>query len=407
MGQDKKMGLAEKKAYLQAIQKRYKKAKRKQKAAILDEFCAVCGYNRKYAIRALQKRRKRPKQKPGRKPRYLANELLPHLKAIWFSTDQMCSKNFAVALKEWLPHYEAETNLLPDILKGQLLSLSPSTIDRLLKPIRVEYSHKGLSGTKPGRLLKNQIPIKTDHWDVTKPGFLEADTVAHCGNSLSGDFVWSITLTDIYSGWTEVRATWNKGSAGVIEQITGVEGVLPFEILGFDCDNGSEFLNYHLIHYFTRRSKVVQFTRSRPYHKNDNAHVEQKNWTHVRHLLGYDRFDDFRLVGLMNSLYMNEWSLYQNHFCPTMKLLEKVKINSKYKKRYGTPKTPYQRLMESADISEAKKEALQRSHVGLNPFQLKKAGNVQYFMMGRDLPEEWWKVFHCKDNPISLGKTGT
>jgi hypothetical protein len=258
------------------------------------------------------------------------------------------------------------------MLRGQILSLSASTIDRLLQPIRLEHPHKGLSGTKPGRLLKNQIPIKTDHWDVTKPGFLEADTVAHCGNSLAGDFIWSLTLTDVYSGWTEIRATWNKGSAGVIEKISAIEAVLPFKILGFDCDNGTEFLNHHLLRYFTKRDNVVQFTRSRPYRKNDNAHVEQKNWTHVRHLLGYDRFDDFALVALMDDLYANEWSLYQNHFCPTMKLIEKEKVNSKYRKKYEKPKTPYQRLIQSADVEEIKKEALQKVHAELNPFQLKK-----------------------------------
>lgn len=366
------MSLEQKKAYLGEIRRRYRKSTRQQKATILDEFCSICHYNRKYAIRLLKQQHKKKPKRPGQKPRYDAKKLLKHLKTIWFASDQACSKKLKVILRDWLPHYEDEQGLLDDLIRGQLYSISPATIDRILKPIRLKYPNKGIGGTKPGRLLKNQIPIKTDHWDVTQPGYLEADTVAHCGNSLSGDFVWSLTLTDIKSTWTENRATWNKGAHGVCAQIEDVEKNLPFPILGFDCDNGSEFLNYHLVRYFSQREKDVQFTRSRPYRKNDNAHVEQKNWTHVRHLFGYDRFDKPCLVDLMNDLYKNEWSLYQNHFCPTMKLVEKKKINSRYYKRYDTPKTPYQRLMESEHIPQDAKNRLEKQHAGLNPFKLKR-----------------------------------
>ncbi len=222
--------------------------------------------------------------------------------------------------------------------------------------------------------MKTHIPIKTDHWDVTQPGFLEADTVAHGGDSTSGDFVWSITLTDILTGWTEIRATWNKGAEGVLEQIKNIEKMLPFSLKGFDCDNGSEFLNWHLLCYFSEnRKSAVQFTRSRPYKKNDNAHVEQKNWTHVRHLFGYGRFDDSRLVDMMNDLYQNEWSLYQNHFMPTQKLLEKIKVNSKYKRKYSKAKTAYERLLESSDVNEEIKINKALLHQTLNPFELKKS----------------------------------
>ena len=214
---------------------------------------------------------------------------------------------------------------------------------------------KGLSGTKPGSLLKNQIPIRTDNWDINKPGFIEADTVAHCGNSLAGDFIWSITMTDILTGWTENRAVWNKGAIGVNKQVKDIENRLPFELLGFDCDNGSEFLNHHLLRYFTDRKNKVNFTRSRPYKKNDNAHVEQKNWTQVRHLFGYDRLDIKSLVEPMNDLYSNEWSLYNNFFRPSQKLIKKTKINSKYIKKYDKPKTPYERLLDSGILSEEKK----------------------------------------------------
>ena len=194
----------------------------------------------------------------------------------------------------WLPcrcgchTMRASFGALEESLRSKLTSISAASIDRLLKPIRVQHP-KGLSGTKPGTLLKNQIPIRTTHWDITLPGFMEADTVAHCGNSLAGDFVWSLTLTDILTGWTECRATWNKGSSGVLEQIKAIEQALPFKLRGFDCDNGSEFLNHHLLRYFSEHPVKPVFTRSRPYKKNDNAHVEQKNWTHVRQLFGYER----------------------------------------------------------------------------------------------------------------------
>lgn len=366
------MSRNEKRVYLQAIRNRYKRSNRTKKAAILDEFCMVCRYNRKYAIRILNKGPEKRRAKPGRKPWYDPTKLLIPLKAIWLATDQMCSKKLKIAIREWLPHYEKEQGDLDDVTRGLLYGISPATIDRLLKPLRIEYPSKGLCGTKPGRLLKNQIPIKTDNWDVTQPGFLEADTVAHCGNSLEGNFVWSITMTDILTAWTENRATWNKGADGVVKQIKNIEKSLPFDLLGCDCDNGSEFLNHHLIRYLMLRDKPVQFTRSRAYHKNDNAHVEQKNWTHVRHLFGYDRFENPILVDLMNDLYENEWNLYQNHFCPVMKLIEKKKINSRYYKRYDKPMTPYYRVMSSVHISKETKDKLREQHGALNPFELKR-----------------------------------
>jgi hypothetical protein len=370
------VGRHEKKTYLETIRQRYKNASKSKKGIILSEFCETFGYNRKYAIRQLNKKPKRRKVKarPGR-PRYEKTKLIRALKVIWRASEQMCSKKLKAALPEWLPHYEQENEVFSDSVRGQFYSLSSATIDRWLAPYREENkSRKGLCGTKPGTLLKNQIPIKTNHWDVNCPGFLEADTVAHCGNSLAGDFVWSITYTDIFSTWTEIRATWNKGGEGVKEQTMQVEACLPFPILGFDCDNGSEFLNWHLIRYFTERqnTKPVQFTRSRPYHKDDNAHVEQKNWTHVRQLLGYQRFDDVRLVAMMNDLYCNEWSLYQNHFSPSMKLKEKIKINSRYQKKYDLPKTPYQRLLDSEHIADEIKARLKAKHALLNPFALKR-----------------------------------
>jgi hypothetical protein len=368
------MGRHEKKTYLEIIRQRYHAASKAKKSAILTEFCETCRYHRKYGIRKLNKPPKRRKSKTRLgHPRYTKQSLLPILKELWVATDQLCSKKLKAALPDWLPFYEIEKGSLSDVLRGQLYSLSPSTIDRWLEPYRDENPrHKGLCGTKPGTLLKHQIPIKTDQWDVNRPGFLEADTVAHCGNSIAGDFVWSITFTDIFSTWTEIRATWNKGGEGVKEQTEHVEQSLPFSILGFDCDNGAEFLNYHLYRYFTDRASPIQFTRSRPYHKNDNAHVEQKNWTHVRQLFGYERFCHGDLVAMMNDLYSKEWSLYQNHFCPTMKLKEKIKVGSRYKKKYDRPKTPYQRLLDSEHIADDIKRDLRIKHQGLNPFALKR-----------------------------------
>ena len=191
----------------------------------------------------------------------------------------------------WLPHYEREYGAVTVELRNNLLRISARTLDRLMTPVRRRHGIRGRCGTRPGSLLKNQIPIKTEHADVNESGVLEADTVAHCGNSLDGNFIWSLTLTDIYSGWTENRAVWNKGYDGVRSAIANVEERLPFRLSGFHSDNGGEFLNHHLIRFFQERQLPIDYSRGRPYHKNDTAHVEQKNYTHVRLLLGYDRLD--------------------------------------------------------------------------------------------------------------------
>lgn len=384
------MVLQSRREYLEAIRNRYRKACRKEKTVILNEFCANCGYNRKYAIRLLRKKSPPlPNRKPGPAYRYDKDLLLVPLKRIWFATDQMCSKKLKAAIPLWLPFYEEEHEALSLQVRQKLLEMSPATIDRLLKPLRALYK-KGRCSTKPGTLLKNQIPIKTHNWDVTRPGYFEADTVAHCGNSMAGDFVFSLTFTDIYSGWTENRAVWGKGSQGVLLQIRNIEERIAFPILGFDCDNGSEFLNYHLVRYFTDRPKApVQFTRSRPYRKNDNAFVEQKNWTHVRQLLGYDRFDNPELVPLINDLYLNEWSLFTNYFCPTLKLKEKQRIYSRYTKKYEPPTTPCQRLLDSHDVSSAAKRSLKAVYNSLNPFKLK-----------RKIDDKLKAIFHIVRLPI-------
>jgi len=365
-----------KREYLEAIYLRYKKASRKQKALILDEFCTTCGYHRKHAIRLLRKftRFLRPnKKKRGRKPLYSTIAIEKPLKKIWLSANLPCSKRLKAVLPLWLPGYMQEYGDLPLSVTEALNTISPASIDRLLKPVRAKYKGRGRVTTKPGTLLRKQIPIKTNQWDETCPGFLEADTVAHCGTSVSGMFAYTIDCVDIATGWTEQRAVWGKGETDVLTQIKDIEASLPFPLLGFDCDNGGEFLNYHLLRHFTKRKQPVQFTRSRAYHKDDNSHVEQKNWTHVRQWLGYHRFDIPEIVPLLNKLYKTEWRLFHNFFCPSVKLIVKQRIASKTIKRYDNPKTPYQRVMDSPDISPSKKQELTILFQSLNPFQLRKA----------------------------------
>ncbi len=194
---------------------------------------------------------------------------------------------------------------------------------------------------------------------------------------MAGMFAFTIDTVDIATGWTEQRAVWGKGETAVLVQIEDIEESLPFDLLGFDCDNGGEFLNYHLLRHFTERKQPVQFTRSRAYHKDDNAHVEQKNWTHVRQWLGYHRFDNPDVVPLLNDLYKHEWRLFHNFFCPSVKLMSKQRVASKTIKLYDSPKTPYQRIMESPYISETVKHSLTAVFNKLNPFDLRKAIEVK------------------------------
>jgi len=359
-----------KREYLLAIWERYQRVGRRFKSKILDEFCAVCGYTRKYAIGLLSRKPRRRRRKPGPRRRY-DGEVLAPLKAIWLAAEQLCSKRLKAALPLWLPFYEQECGPLAAPVRQKLLQMSAASIDRLLKKERAHDRGKGLCGTRPGGLLKHQIPICTDNDEVDRPGFLEADTVAHCGNSLTGDFIWSITFPDIFCQWTENRATWNKGAQGVLEQVKDVEVRLPFDLLGLDVDNGSEFLCFHLWRYLLDRPRPVPLTRSRPYRKNDQAHVEQKNWTHVRQLLGYQRLERPELVPLINELYRT-WGLLHNFFCPNLKLLSKTRKGARTIRKYSLPQTPYQRLLESNHLSQEQKLKLQSQFQQLNPLQLKR-----------------------------------
>jgi hypothetical protein len=366
--------------YTAIMARRYKNIrKRSQKNLILNEYCRITGYHRKHAIRKLntfkfftQPRRK----KPGRPSRYNHPEILLPLKTIWLQANLPCSKILKVIVPIWLPHYAQTYHPLDLYVIKALKAISPAMIDRLLKPIRPKYKKRGLSCTKPGSLLRNQIPIKTNQWDEFNPGCIESDTVHHCGESPAGQYVLTVDYDDIATGWTEQRAVWGKGESGVMEQTKDVEQSLPFAIRGFDCDNGGEYINEHLYKYFTGRSeKPVQFTRSRAYHSNDNSHVEQKNWTHVRQWIGYGRFDKPEIVPLLNDLYKNEWRLYHNFFIPSVKLIEKKRVGSKTVKRYDKPKTPFQRVIEADSdyVSNAKKRELQKLFESLNPFELRNA----------------------------------
>lgn len=365
-----------KREYTELTALRYKKASRKRKSAILDEFCATYPCHRKHAIRLLRGFRRfiKPKFKErGRTPLYHKESILKPLKHIWFKANLPCSKRLKVILPLWLPGYAQLFGPLPLPVLKALKTISPSTIDRLLSPTRSQYRKHGRSTTKPGTLLRRQIPIKTHQWDESKPGFLEADTVAHCGDSLSGMFAYTIDCVDIATGWTEQRAVWGKGETDTLEQIKQIEKILPFPLLGFDCDNGGEFLNYHLLRHFTKREHRVDFTRSRAYHKDDNAHVEQKNWTHVRQWLGYQRLDDPRVIPLLNDLYSREWRLFHNFFCPSMKLISKERVGSKTIKHHDPPKTPYQRILESPHVLPSAKSSLSKQLENLNPFVLREA----------------------------------
>jgi hypothetical protein len=368
------MGTATKYEILLSIRPRYRSALKKEKKKILDEFCATCKYNRKYAVRLLNSKtvleKSKDLSKRGRKKQYDNPMIKTVLRDIWIITNLPCSKRLKAILPLWLPHYDRL--FLTDLVKGQLLKMSPATIDRLMAPSRSKYSKHGLSTTKPGSIIKKHIPVKTNQWDEQKPGFMEADAVAHCGDSASGTFIFTINWVDISTTWTEQRAVWGKGEKGVGLAIQDMELSTPFPIVGFDCDNGSEFLNWYLVRYFTLRKHPVQFTRARAYMKNDNAHIENKNWTHIRQYLGYQRFDKPELVDKLNELYTSEWNLYFNFFIPSVKLIEKSRFNSKIVKKYDTPKTPFQRLLESDYIPLKTKKNLQKQFLTLNPFQLQK-----------------------------------
>ena len=368
------LSMGSKKEVLAVMRLRYGGRGRKGRSRLLDEFCELYGCERKYAIKLLRGQRRcegKKKRRSGAKPKYGSGERAI-LKAIWLGSEQPCGKRLKEAIALWLPDYEREHGRVDEQVRQKLLKISAATIDRLLKPCRVSLGSRGRCGTRPGTLLRQQIPIRTEHWDVSGPGWIEADTVAHCGESMAGDFCWSVTLTDVHTQWTETRAIWNRGQHAVQQRIAEVEKALPFEILGFDSDNGGEFINWHLNNYFQLRTKAVAFTRSRAYRKNDNARVEQKNWTHVRQLVGYGRLGEVVQAELLNELYVREWNLFRNFFCPVMKHIRTEVEGSRKKRIYDKAATPFERLKACGTIAPeqiVRLEALQKT---LQPFAMKR-----------------------------------
>jgi len=369
------MSQSSKREILFKMRERYRGRGRVGRSKLIDELCEMCGYERKHAIKLLNgklpiigeaRRRGGPRRRYGEPEKTV-------LKGIWLAAEQPCGKRLKAAVPLWLPHYEAECGPIDSDLRGRLLNLSAATIDRLLEPVRVAQGSRGRCGTRPGTLLRKDISVRTDHWEVEGPGWVEADTVAHCGGSMDGDFCWSLTMTDVHTQWTETRATWNKSQHAVRERVADVEAKLAFPILGFDTDNGGEFLNWHLRDYFLKRSEPVCFTRSRPYHKNDNARVEQKNWTHVRQLVGYDRFDDPAQAELLNDLYTKEWSQFRNFFCPAMKHLRTEVEGSRKRRVYDKPLTPFERLKACPEVDSRQIARLEKLKGTLNPFKLKRS----------------------------------
>ena len=360
-----------KKDWLPKLQARYMRRNREGKSRMLDELCDDYQYERKYAIKLLSAglAPASGKAHPGPARRY--EEVQPVVQYIWQKAEQPCGKRLVPILRQWLPYYERRFERLSPGHRKLVGQISAATLDRLLAPARAQYAGRGRCGTKPGSQLRCEIPIRTGTWDLSRPGYLEADSVAHCGGSLAGDFIWSLTYTDILSGWTEGGAVWNKGAAGVLGATREVEERLPFALLGFDSDNGGEFLNHHLWSYMREREHAVEFTRSRPYHSDDNAHVEQKNWTWARQLLGYGRLENPELVAPISALYREVWAPWQNFFLPCFKLQAKWRQGSHWRKCYELPWTAYHRLCGPGILALKERRRLRDHYESLDPFALK------------------------------------
>jgi transposase InsO family protein len=357
--------------YLRAIYERYRKAGRREKKVILNEFCANSGYNRKYAIRLLNgPRPEMPRNEPrrGRGVSY-SQEVVALLMAIWEAAGYPWSVRLKALLPLWMPWIRKRYRLQPE-MERQLLQMSARQMDRRLKRYKTKLRRRIYGRTKPGYLLKHHIPVKTDRWDVTTPGFTEVDLVSHSGNSASGEFAHTLNVTDIHTTWTESRAVLGRGEEAVQRALNEIAGVLPFALLGVDSDNGSEFINWHLKSWCER--KQIQLTRGRPYKKDDNAHIEQKNWTHVRKLLGWDRYDTHEAVAAINDLYGHELRLWLNLYLPSVKLLRKVRVGSKVRRVYDGPRTPFERVKTCPQADRERVARLEELRKSLDPFQLGK-----------------------------------
>lgn len=341
------------------------------KTKILDEFCATLRCHRKTGIRKLRGIFHDTPDRRNRERLY-SPEADALLIEIWKAFGCLCGERIHPFLAEGLSVLERCGRVhAAETVRREVLAMSSATVKRRIAGHKKRFGGgKGLSATKPGSLLKRHIPIQTKSWDISKAGFLEMDLVAHCGGSLSGDFIFTLQTVDILTTWTERKAVMGKGQKEVFAGILDIEKKLPFPVLGFDSDNGSEFINGQLWKYC--QDKGVVFTRSRPYMKKDNAHIEQKNWPLVRKILGYDRFDTARQLALINDLYDNELRLYLNFFQPSLKLASKERFGAKIRRKYEGAKTPYQRALECPEVAEGKKAELRILYEALDPVRLKK-----------------------------------
>ena len=368
------MRLKSKRELLETIKPRYLKANKPEKQKMLAEFTSATGYHRKYAIRVLKNQRQTQNHLKGKSKTYktiYTGEVVQALEQIWEIYGHICSKRLQPFLPEAIKVLERCKEIeIPKDTKELLLKISSASIDRCLRPVRIKSAH-GLSTTKPGSLLKNLIPIRTfTEWDAEQPGFMEIDLVAHCGNTTEGQYLNTLTCTDLSTGWTDVTALLHRSQEMVFTAIRQMRQRLPFPLLGIDSDNGSEFINDLLYRYCL--NEKITFTRSRPYKKNDQAHVEQKNWSVVRHTVGYDRWETQPKLALLESIY-EDLRLYINFFQPSCKLIAQERIGNQTIKQYDPAKTPYQRVLERQDISLTAKARLMNLYLQLNPAELRRS----------------------------------
>lgn len=356
------------KEYIVRIRERYRAMQtKKAKGRVLDEFCATTELERKHAIKVLRTDTD-PARRRGRKPVY-GPEVTEALKGLWLAAGQPCSKLMHPVLDCYVTSYQKRHGLLPLDVRRQVLAISPSSIDRRLRSTRLSSVRRRRSPLGVAA-VKREVPIRAGEWSVVEPGWIEADTVGHGGGTTEGSFVWSLTMTDILTQWTEIRVIWCRGASGTFARIQEIQQALPFAMRGFDSDNGPEFMNWHLHSYCKTSNPPVSFTRSRAYHKNDNAHVEQKNGTHVRGLLGHARIDDPDCVEALNQVTVL-WSRWKNLFCPAMRLISKTRDGHRYKKVYDKPRTPLQRVLECERVLPSVKRELRSLLVATDCFTLK------------------------------------
>src|SRR6266478_467013 len=370
---DKTMSQRTRVEVLTKLRRRYRSAGAQHKGKLLDQAQELLGYHRKAAIRALRAPTVvgGPRIITGRPVLYDPGVLLRWLRPIWAATDYACGRRLVAMLPEWIPAYEQHERRLPGEVREKLLMASGRTLDRLLEPLRGQGAGRSL--TRPGTLLRHQIPIRGSVWEEGKAGWLEVDTVALCGGSVAGEFVWMVDGVDYTTTWVELRAMWGRGQAGTLTALRDMEAGLPFSLLGLDSDNGGEFINHHVMSWLQKRSRPVFMTRSRPYKKDDNAHVEQKNWTHIRQCFGYERHDNPEVVEPMNELAKGAYGQLLNFFHASLKLERKEREEGRVQRIYGDAQTPMARVLASEDVTRQTKQRLREEKSRLNPFALKLA----------------------------------